>query len=148
MSIEDRVMTDMKAAMRAKDADALRALRNIRAAFISKKKENNADVVSDDDAIVILRKSAKQLNESIEAYDAGGRDDLAQAERAELVVVDAYLPKLADEATTEAWVDAAIAKTGATSASDIGKVMGALMKAHKGELDAGLANGLVRKKLQ
>ena len=69
MSIEDRVMTDMKAAMRAKNADALRALRNIRAAFISKKKEDGAETLSDDDAVAILRKLSKQLNESIEAYD-------------------------------------------------------------------------------
>ncbi len=147
MSIEDRVMTDMKAAMRAKNADALRALRNIRAAFISKKKEDGAETLSDDDAVAILRKLSKQLNESIEAYDAGGRDDLAAAERAEFVVVDAFLPKLADEATTAQWVDDAIAKTGAKAASDMGKVMGALMKAHKGEMDGGLANKLVRAKL-
>lgn len=147
MSIEDRVMTDMKAAMRAKNADALRALRNIRAAFISKKKEDGAETLSDDAAIAILRKLSKQLSESIEAYDAGGRDDLAEAERAEFAVVDAFLPKLADEETTAKWVDDAIAKTGAQAPSDMGKVMGALMKAHKGEMDGGLANKLVREKL-
>ena len=147
MTIEERVTADMKAAMRNKQADALRALRNLRAAFIAKRKENNAETVSDDDAIAILRKNAKQLNESIAAYEGGGRDDLAASERAELEVVERYLPKLADEETTAGWVDEAIAKTGATGLSDMGKVMGALMKAHKGDMDASLANTLVKKKL-
>ena len=147
MSIEQQVMTDMKAAMRAKEADALRALRNLRAAFISKRKEDGAESLSDEVAMAILRKTAKQLNESITAYDKGGRDDLAASERAELVVVERYLPQLADEATTAKWVDEAIASTGASSPSDMGKVMGALMKAHKGEMDGGLANKLVRAKL-
>ena len=147
MSIEAQVTADMKTAMRAKEADTLRALRNIRAAFISKKKESGSDALADSDAVAILRKIAKQLNESIVAFDEAGRDDLAAAERLEFAVTDAYLPKLADEATTAEWVTQAIASTGATAASDMGKVMGALMKAHKGEMDAGLANKLVRASL-
>lgn len=147
MTIEERVTTDMKTAMRNKEADALRALRNIRAAFLSKRKENNADTISDDDAVAILRKLAKQLAESIEAYDQGGRTDLAADERAELAVIERYLPQLASEETVAAWVDEAIASTGATAMSDMGKVMGALMRTHKGEMDAGLANQLVKARL-
>ncbi|MEO0600502.1 MAG: GatB/YqeY domain-containing protein, partial [Myxococcota bacterium] len=85
--------------------------------------------------------------ESITAYEEGGRDDLVAQEKAELAVIETFLPSLADEATTRAWVEEAIAKTGASAPGDMGKVMGALMGAHKGELDGGLANRIVRELL-
>ncbi|MFI5321195.1 MAG: GatB/YqeY domain-containing protein, partial [Myxococcota bacterium] len=76
-----------------------------------------------------------------------GREEMAAAERAELAVLQAFLPSLADEATTARWVDEAIAASGAASAKEIGKVMGALMKAHKGEMDGNLARAIAAKKL-
>ena len=76
-----------------------------------------------------------------------GRSDRADAERAERAVIESFLPKLADEATTRAWVDAAIAESGATSAKDLGKVMGALMKAHKADVDGNLARRLAAERL-
>ena len=143
MSIYDRVNEGMKDAMRAKDKERLAALRGIRGAFILALKEDNSDTVPDDRAIALLRSLAKQRKDSIDAYTEGGRSDLADAETAELAVIEEFLPKLADEATTRAWVSQAIAATGATGPRELGKVMGALMKAHKAEMEAGLARTLI-----
>lgn len=148
MSIVDRVSADMKTAMRARDKATLGALRNIRAAFLVEiKTDASKETLTDDEAVAVLRRLAKQRAESIQAYDQGGRTDLAEAERAELAVIEAFLPRLADEATTRGWVADAIAATGASSMSDMGKVMGRLMGAHKGDVDGKLANRLVREAL-
>lgn len=140
MPLVDDVTAQMKAAMKAKDKPRVQALRNIRAAFIAGMKEDGSDTLSDDQAQAIVRRLAKQLADSIESYQAGGRDDLVASESAELAVVEAFLPKLADEATTRQWVHEAIEATGASSKADMGKVMGHLMKGHKAELDGKLAN--------
>lgn len=148
MSIVDDVSNQMKDAMRAKDKARVAALRNIRAAFLTEiKAEGGRDTLTDDEASTVLRRLAKQRHESIEAYDAGGRAEMADAERAELAVIEDFLPKLADEATTRAWVAEAVAATGASGPADMGKVMGKLMAGHKGELDGKLANQLVREAL-
>jgi uncharacterized protein YqeY len=148
MAIVDDVTAQMKDAMRAKDKVRLGALRSIRAAFIELMKKDGSDSVADDAAIAILRRLEKQRKESIAAYVDGGRDDLAEVERAELLVLDAFLPSLADEETTTAWVSAAIEASGAAGPSDMGRVMGALMKAHKGEVDGGLAKDIALKLLR
>lgn len=148
MAIVDDVTAQMKDAMRAKDKVRLGALRSIRAAFIELMKKDGSDSVADEAAIAILRRLEKQRKESIAAYDDGGRDDLAEVERAELLVLDAFLPSLADEETTTAWVSAAIEASGAAGPSDMGRVMGALMKAHKGEVDGGLAKDIALKLLR
>jgi uncharacterized protein len=135
MPIFDDVNQKMKDALRAQEKLRLQALRNIRAAFLLRLKEDGSASLSDEQAIPILRKLEKQRRESIEAFDGAGRTEQAAAERAELEVILAYLPKQADEATIRSWVQAAIAETGAKSGKDVGKVMGAVMKAHKGDLD-------------
>ncbi|MFK7926852.1 MAG: GatB/YqeY domain-containing protein [Myxococcota bacterium] len=148
MSLVDLVSEQMKQAMKARDKARTSALRGIRAAFLDAMKASGSDgTVSDDEAITMLRRLAKQRKESIEAYVSGGRDDLVDAERAELAVIEEFLPKLADEATTREWVAAAIAQTGATEPGHMGKVMGVLMKAHKADLDGKLANRVVRELL-
>ena len=147
MAIFDEATRGMQAAMKAKDEVRLTALRAIRAAFLLEMKKDNAATLSDEVCIAVLRKLEKQRHESIEAFEAAGRADRATAERAELSVIESFLPKLADEATTRAWVDEAIAASGATSARELGKVMGALMKAHKGEVDGNLARKLASERL-
>lgn len=147
MSLVDDVTAAMKDAMRAKDKPRLAALRNIRAAFLEAMKSDGRDALPEEEAQAILRRLAKARRESIDAYREGGREEMALDEEAELAVIEAYLPQLADEATTAAWVDEAIAQTGASGPSDTGKVMGALMKAHKAELDGKLAQALVRARL-
>lgn len=142
MPIFDQVNTQMKDALRAGRKLELQALRNIRAAFLLRMKEDNSESVSDEDCLTILRRLEKQRRESIEAFEAGGRAERAADERAELEVILAFLPRLADEATTRAWVQAAIAESGAKSQKDLGRVMGALMKAHKGDVDGNVARKL------
>jgi hypothetical protein len=139
MGLVETVAAQMKDAMKAKDALRLAALRNIRAAFQVEMKKDGAETLDEATAIAVLRRLAKQRQESIEAFTQAGRADRADEERAELAVIDGFLPRLADEATTRAWVEAAIAASGACSAKELGKVMGALMKAHKGDVDGDLA---------
>ena len=148
MAIYDDVSSQMKDAMRAKDRARLTALRNIRAAFIAAIKEDGSDSIGDDRAQAILRTLAKQRRDSLETYTAAGRQDLADVEAAELAVIETFLPQLADEAQTRAWVAEAVAAAVATSMRDMGKVMGALMKARRGQVDGGLARKLVQEALQ
>ena len=139
MAILDDVNDQLKAAMKAKEQTRLAALRSMRAAFLNELKKDGAETLPDEAAITIMRKLAKQRKESIEAFDKAGRDEQASAERAELEVIESFLPSLADEATTRGWVEAAIAESGASAPGDVGRVMGMVMKAHKGEVDGGLA---------
>jgi uncharacterized protein YqeY len=147
MAIVDDVTAQMKDAMRAKDKVRLGALRSMRAAFIEAMKADGADTVPDAAAITILRRLEKQRKESITAYEAAEREDLAAPERVELGVIEAFLPSLADVATTTTWVTAAIQKSGAAGPGDMGRVMGALMGAHKGEVDGGMAKDIALKLL-
>lgn len=147
MGLVERVNEEMKQALKAKQPERLSALRNIRAGFLYEMKKDGASSLADEVCIAVLRKLEKQRQESIEAFAKGGREEMAAAERAELAVLRAFLPSLADEATTARWVEEAIAASGASSAKEVGKVMGALMKAHKGELDGNLARTLALKRL-
>ena len=139
MGIVEEVSRQMKEAMRAKDAPRLAALRSIRAAFVNEMKKDGAETLADEVCTALLRRLEKQRKESIEAFERGGREERAAAERAELGVIQSFLPSLADAETTRAWVKEVIASTGASRRGEIGRVMGALMKAHKGEIDGALA---------
>jgi uncharacterized protein YqeY len=135
MGLVERISEEMKAAQKARDAARLAALRNVRAALLTEMKKDGSETLDDAVATTVLRRLAKQREESIAAFAGAGRADRADAERAEKTLIESFLPQLADEATTRAWVQAAIAETGATSARDLGRVMGALMKAHKDDVD-------------
>ena len=139
MPIFDDVNSQMKDALRAQQKLRLQALRNIRAGFLLRLKEDGSQTLSDEECVPILRRLEKQRKESIEAFDAAGRTEQAAAERAELEIILGFLPKQADEATVRTWVESAIAESGAKSAKDLGRVMGALMKAHKGDVDGNVA---------
>ena len=147
MSISEDVTSQMKDAMRAKDALRLSTLRSMRTAFLNEMKKDGSDSVSDAVCETLLRKLEKQRKESIEAFTKGDREEMANNERAELAVIQEFLPQLADAAQTRAWVEGAIAESGASSAKEMGKVMGALMKAHKAELDGNLAREIVQELL-
>lgn len=147
MSIFDDVSAHMKDAMKSGDKARLAGLRNIRAAFIEAIKVDGSTTLGDEQAEGILRRLAKQRRESIDAYEAGGRTDLVAEEKADLAVIEAYLPQQADEETVRGWVRDAIATSGATSAKEMGKVMSALMAAHKGQVDGKLANRMIRELL-
>ena len=142
MGIFETVSAQMNEARKAKDETRLGALQGIRAAFLNELKKDNSTTLTDEACIALLRKLEKQRQESIDAFTNVGRADRADAERAELRVIQTFLPQLADEATTRRWVEEAIAASGAANQKEIGKVMGALMKAHKGEMDGNLARRL------
>ncbi len=146
MSLMDQVSAELKKAMLAKDAPRTTGLRMIRAAFIELEKEGKGEV-TEDRCLDALKRLKKQRIDSITSYEAAKREDLAEVERAELAVIEAFLPKQADEATTRAWVKEAIAASGATSPKEMGKAMGVLMKAHKDDIDAGLARRLLEQEL-
>jgi uncharacterized protein YqeY len=147
MSIFEQVSAQLTQAMRDRDKEKTTALRNIRAAFIEGLKLDASESLSDEKATEILRKVAKQRRESIEAFTAGDRKDLADAEARELAIVDAFLPRLADEATLRAWVEAAVKATGAAGMHDVGKVMSAVMASHRDEVDGRAANRIARELL-
>jgi uncharacterized protein YqeY len=139
MSMVDRVSAELKEALKAREKDRVAALRGIRAAFLNEMKKDGAEDLPDEVCIAVLRRLEKQRKESIEAFDGAGRTEQAAAERAELAVIETYLPRLADEETTRRWVQEAIDASGAKAPGDLGRVMGAVMKAHKGEVDGNLA---------
>jgi uncharacterized protein YqeY len=147
VGIFDDVSRGLKEALKARDEVRLATLRSIRAAFLTEMKKDNATTLADEVCVGLLRRLEKQRQESIEAFRAAGRTDRADAERAELAVIESFLPRLADLATTRAWVEEAIAASGAAGAKDLGKVMGAVMKAHKGEVDGNLARKIAAERL-
>jgi uncharacterized protein YqeY len=147
MAIVDDVTNQMKDAMRAKDVVRLATLRSMRTAFLNEMKKDGSDSVSDEVCETLLRKLEKQRKESIEAFAKGGREEMAENERAELAVIQEFLPQLADAAQTREWVEAAIAESGASGPKEMGKVMGALMKAHKADIDGNLAREIVQELL-
>jgi hypothetical protein len=143
MAIHEDVTRALTDAMRAKDSARTNALRNIRAAFLLEMKKDNSESLADETCMQLLRRLEKQRRESIEAFEAAGRTEQAKAERAELDVIGEFLPRLADEATTRAWLEAAVRESGAKTPADAGRVMQALMKVHKGEVDGSLAKRLL-----
>jgi len=146
MTLKDRVTEDMKAAMRAKDADRLSTIRMLLAAC--KQKEVDERVVLDDAAVVaIVDKLIKQRKDSIAAFTQAGRMDLADKESAEVVVLTAYLPQRlsADEIAAE--VAALVTELGAAGPGDMGKVMGAAKARLAGKADMGLLSAAVKQAL-
>lgn len=145
--ILNRVEDEIKAAMKAKQADRLSALRMMKAALKNREIEDRAKF-SDAEAIKALQTLAKQRRESADAFRSGGREEQAVKEEAELAVIEEFLPAAASEADIENAVAEAIAETGATSAKDIGKVMQASMKRLQGKtVDGKAVNARVRAKL-
>ena len=144
--IADRISNDLKVAMKARETARIDALRLLRAAMIELAKSGKEDF-TDEDALAVLRRLSKQRDEAAAAYDAAGRSESADNERAEMRIIETYLPKLADEDTTMAWVKEAIAQSGATSKKELGKVMGVLNKAHKGQMDMSLARAVIEREL-
>lgn len=134
MSLKDRVNDDMKAAMRARETERLGTIRLLLAAI--KQREVDERVTLDDTAIIaVVDKMIKQRKDSISQFEAAGRTDLADKEKAELAILSAYMPEQMSEAQIVAEVQAAVAQTGATGPQDMGKVMGVLKPKLAGRAD-------------
>ncbi|MEH6830595.1 GatB/YqeY domain-containing protein [Sulfitobacter sp.] len=151
MDLRTRIATDLKQAMKDKAAERLSTLRLVNAAIkdkdIDARAEGNDDGVGDAEVLAILGKMAKQRLESARAYEEGGRLDLAERERAEIVVIEEFLPRQLDDAETKAAVDAAVAETGASSIRDMGKVMGVLKAKYTGQMDFGRVGPQIKDRL-
>jgi uncharacterized protein YqeY len=136
MSLESKVMAEMKDAMRAKDEAALRTLRAIKAAILLEKTSANAsDTISEADEIKMLQKMAKQRRDSLEIFTTQNREDLAKKEREELEIIERFLPQQMSQEELQSELRAIIAETGASSPSDMGKVMGVATKRLAGKAD-------------
>ncbi|HEX2012725.1 MAG TPA: GatB/YqeY domain-containing protein [Roseateles sp.] len=146
MSLKDRITEDMKNAMRAKDTERLGTIRMLLAAV--KQKEVDERIVVDDVALVaIVDKLIKQRKDSISQFSAAGRQDLADKENAELIVLEAYLPARLSAEEIQAAVNAIVAELGAKGPGDMGKVMGAVKAQLAGKADMGLVSAAVKKAL-
>lgn len=146
MSMKQQLTDDMKAAMKAGEKHKLGVIRLINAAI--KQREVDERIELDDTAVIaVLDKMVKQRKDSVSQYEAAQREDLAEIERAEIVVIEAYLPAKMGEAEIVAAIQAAIAETGATGAADMGKLMGALKPKLAGQADMGLVSKLVKQTL-
>lgn len=146
MSLKDRITDDMKAAMRARDAERLSAIRMLLAAV---KQREVDDRIEADDALVlsIVEKLIKQRKDAISQFEAGGRADLVAKETAEVNVLTAYLPAPMSESEVGAVIDAAITESGAAGPAAMGKVMALLKPRLAGRADMGQVSAMVRKRL-
>ena len=146
MSLKQQLTDDMKAAMKGGDKHSLGVIRLINAAI--KQKEVDERIELDDAAVIaVLDKMVKQRKDSVTQYEAANREDLAKVERDEIVVIERYLPAKLGEAEILAAINAAISETGASSAADIGKLMGVLKPQLAGQADMGLVSKLVKQAL-
>lgn len=148
MALFEQVSNDIKEAMKARDKVRLETLRNIKKVFLEAKTAPGAnDNLDDADALKLLSKLAKQGKESAATFTAQGRQDLADAELAQVAVIEEYLPKPLTEAEIEAAVKEIIAETGAQGMKDMGRVMGTATKRMAGCADGGVISAIVKRLL-
>ncbi|HWH41247.1 MAG TPA: GatB/YqeY domain-containing protein [Usitatibacter sp.] len=146
MALREQLNEDMKAAMKAREAEKLAALRLLLAAV--KQREVDERITLDDAQLVaVIEKMIKQRKDSIAQYEKAARQDLADKEKFEISVLEGYLPQQLSQAEVDAAVAEAIASTGAKSAADMGKVMGVLKPKLAGRADMGKVSGLVKSRL-
>ena len=147
MSLKDQIVGDMTAAMKAKDAARTSTLRMLKAAIVNREIEKGGEL-DDEELSKLLRSQVKQRRDSVEQYQKGGRQDLAEKETAEIAVIEGYLPQAASAEEIEQAVAAAIAETGATSMKEMGAVMKAAMVQLAGKNpDGRTVSETVKKKL-
>jgi uncharacterized protein YqeY len=148
MSLEQKVMTEMKEAMKSKDEANLRALRAIKAEIIKAKTEPGAGgEISADKELSMLQKMMKQRKDSLEIYQQQNREDLAKKEQEEIAVIEKFLPKQLSGDELKAELQQIISETGASSPADMGKVMGAATKKLAGRADGKTISALVKELL-
>ncbi len=148
MPLEEKVMTDLKAAMLAKDEKALRSLRAIKAAIINAKTAEGAGgMISEEDETKLLQKLVKQRKDSLEIYEQQHRDDLAGKEREEIEIIEKFLPKQLNAEELKEIIGNVIKETGSSSPADMGKVMGIANKQLSGKADGKTIAGIVKELL-
>ncbi|HEX5362713.1 MAG TPA: GatB/YqeY domain-containing protein [Gallionella sp.] len=146
MSLKQQITDDMKAAMRAKEAARLGAIRLLLAAMKQREVDERIEL-SDADVVSIIEKMLKQRRDSISQYEAAGRQDLADVEKFEVGILQAYMPQQMDEAEINAAIAEVVAATGAAGPQDMGKVMGVLKPKLAGRADMGRVSALIKAQL-
>lgn len=141
--LKETIQESVKSAMRAKEKERLATLRQITAAIKQLEVDNRADL-SDDDIIVVLTKMTKQRRDALSQFEEAGREDLAAVEKAELAIIEEFLPAQLSEEEINAEINAVIEETGASSPKDMGAVMNALRPKLQGRADMGAVSGLVK----
>jgi uncharacterized protein YqeY len=151
MSLRDKISSDLKAAMKAKDMTRLATLRLINAAIkdreIAARGDEGVTELTDADLTAVLTRMVKQRRDSARAYEEAARLDLAEKELAEITVIEGYLPRQLTEAEMAEAISQIIAQSGAASVRDIGAVMAALKAQYAGQMDFGKAGAIVKQKL-
>jgi len=150
-STYEKILRDLKEAMRTKDTPRLQVLRSLKAKILEKEiseRKGSDATLSDSQVQEVLMKAAKQRKDSISQFRDAGRTDLQDTEEYELNVIESYLPEMMSEAEIRALASEVIDNTGAASPSDMGRVMGALMPKVKGKADGALVNRVVRELLE
>ncbi len=147
MTLTEKITDDIKLAMKAKEADRLSILRMIKST-IKNMEIDKGDPLGDDDVQSVLRTFVKRAKDSIEQFSEAGRIELADKEKAELLIIQEYLPKQLDEEAIKLLVKEAISETGASGPREMGKVMKAVMAKTKGQADGKLVNKHVKEMLE
>ena len=146
MSLKQRLTDDMKAAMKAGEKERLGTIRLMNAAIKQKEVDERIEV-DDTQVLAILERMMKQRKDSVSQFEAANREDLAVIERAEMVIIEQYLPAKLGEAAVLAVIDAVIAEVGASGPADMGKVMGAVKPKLAGQADMGEVSKLIKQRL-
>ena len=146
MPLKQQLTDDMKAAMKGGDKHRLGVIRLMLAAIKQREVDERIEL-DDKQTLAVLEKMLKQRRDSIVQFDAAGRIDLADVERAEMAVIEAYLPAKLSEAEVDALIDAAIAQTGASSARDMGKVVGVVKQQAAGRADMAQVSARIKARL-
>ncbi|TVR35431.1 MAG: GatB/YqeY domain-containing protein [Balneolaceae bacterium] len=150
MSIKDSILNDLKEAMKAREADRLRVLRSLKSKILEKEiseRSGGEGSITDEQVVEVLMKAAKQRKESIDQFEKGERQDLADKEKEELTIIETYLPKMMSEEEIRAEVKKEIESSGASGMADMGKVMGVIMNNLKGKADGSVVSRVVKEEL-
>ena len=150
MNVKETILADLVTAMKAKDPKRLQVLRSLKAKLLEKEIEQRSGgkaELTNEDALTVLKKAAKQRKESIDQYSAGNRLDLVEIEKLELAIIESYLPAPMSNEEILKLIDIQITNVGATGMQDIGKVMGPIMGKLKGKADGSIVNKLVKERL-
>ena len=147
MTLAEQINDGIKLAMKAKDADRLRTLRGIKSAFMLLQTSEKADSLTEDDYIKAIQKLAKQRKDSLEVYEQQGREDLASVERAELQIIETFLPAQMSAEEIKSAVAGIIAEMGVSGPAAMGKVMPVAMQALAGKADGKLISQFVKELL-
>jgi len=147
MTLEEKIEVDLKEALKARDAIRVSTLRMLKAGTKNLAIEKRVEKLEDRDVLSVISKQVKQHRDSIEGFTKGGRQDLVDKEKAELAILEAYLPKQLPPEQLRAIIKSTIEKVGAKSKADMGKVMKAVMEEVKGQADGKLVSQIVSEEL-